>query len=73
MVISKLRKNNGASVSPCIRAKVCYALGITDVKPINSKSCSKEYWEDIVDIVGRFNNNSRIEIANAKNSFIELI
>jgi hypothetical protein len=47
----KLFKNNGSEISPCILAKVKFALDITQKKPKNNKVCSDKYWNEVLKIV----------------------
>lgn len=39
---------NGREVSPCICSKAKFVLGLTTRPPINRKTCSNEYWADVV-------------------------
>jgi len=39
---------NGLEKSPSICSKAKYALGLKKVKPQNVKTCSAEYWVEVV-------------------------
>ena len=43
-------------ISPCIVAKAKWALGLTEKKPINKKTCSQEYWNGIIDHLANLHN-----------------
>ena len=43
---------NDKQIAPCICAKARYALGLTAIRPTNSKFCSPEYWYRVVDYFG---------------------
>ena len=59
---------NNREVSPCICAKLKYALGITATKPSNSKTCSQQYWDEIVDYFDKINScrTSIIDLAKKR-------
>ena len=42
-------------ISPCILSKVKFALGIKSDMPLNKKRCSEEYWDKVVDYIGKIN------------------
>lgn len=73
MQLSKLKRGNGASISPCIITKVRFALGLTRIRPKNNKRCSKNYWDDVVEIVGTYSHSSLKEIKVTKGLFETLI
>jgi hypothetical protein len=47
--MSKLYRNNGSEISPCIIAKVRYILDLSKRQPINTKNCSNNYWNETVE------------------------
>ncbi len=49
--MSKLKRKNGAEISPCIISQVRYELNLKDSKPINNKKCSNQYWNEAVKII----------------------
>lgn len=59
-------RNNGAEISSCIISQVRFELRIKDLPARNNKTCSTEYWNEVVEVIGRFNNKSRREINNTK-------
>lgn len=46
---------NGTEFSPCIISKVRFELGITKIRPNNSKECSDDYWNEAVIKVAIYN------------------
>ena len=46
--MAKIYRKNGSEISPCIIAQVRFALGITHKKPKNYKTCSENYWNEVV-------------------------
>lgn len=44
-----VKDNDGKELSPCIVAKAKYALFIKNGYTINSKGCTKEYWNKVID------------------------
>lgn len=64
--MSKLKRNNGSSIAPCIISKAKYALRLKAKKPINTKSCSRKYWEEVIEIVGKEAELNEEIIYNAK-------
>jgi hypothetical protein len=60
------RRNNGSQISPCIISQVRFALGLKTNKVNNSKSCSNVYWNEAVEIIGRYYTLSRQRINTAK-------
>ena len=53
-------------ISPCILSKVKFALGIKSDMPLNKKRCSEEYWDKVVDYIGKINGKSDDQIRKAK-------
>ena len=51
----KYYRSNGAEISPCILSRARFALRLTKFEPLNDKYCSKEYWEEAVLAVGKYN------------------
>jgi hypothetical protein len=52
-------------VSPCICAKARFALGLSGYEPRNSKTCSKNYWAEVVTYFGSLYNLSSETIQRA--------
>ena len=52
--MARLRRANNSEIAPCIVSKVRYELGLTNRKPVNSKSCSNTYWNETVDVVSDY-------------------
>ncbi len=59
-------KINGIEQSPCIVAKAKFALGLTTHHPTNKKTCSIEYWNKIVNYLGKELPNTTIHLALRK-------
>jgi len=57
---------NGKQVSPCICSKVRFALGLKHERPSTIKTCSQEYWNNVVEYLGNNQNLSRTKIDSAK-------
>lgn len=55
-IMNKLIRNNGSQISPCILAQVRFTLDNNRRRPINKKTCSIIYWNEIVKIVAEKNN-----------------
>ena len=53
-------------IAPCICAKARFALGITKIRPTNSKTCSEAYWNRLIDYFGTLHKLSAAKIAEAK-------
>ena len=49
-----------------------YALGLKKVKPQNVKTCSAEYWAEVVTAIGKYNKVPKEKIEKAKKSRIYL-
>jgi hypothetical protein len=62
------KRSNGAEIAPCIISKVRYAFNQTQ-RPINTKKCSIEYWNEAVEVVARKYQIGRQEIDSVKNQF----
>ena len=62
----------GLEKSPSICSKAKYALGLKKVKPQNVKTCSKEYWVEVVAAIGKYNKVPKEKIEKAKKSRIYL-
>ena len=63
---------NGLEKSPSICSKAKYALGLKKVKPQNAKTCSAEYWVEVVTAIGKYNKVPKVKIDKAKKSRIYL-
>lgn len=44
----------GLEKSPCICSKAKYALGLKKVKPVNARTCSTEYWVEVITAFGKY-------------------
>ncbi|HTN47181.1 MAG TPA: hypothetical protein VL098_12605 [Flavipsychrobacter sp.] len=58
-------RKNGASIAPCIISRVKVALDVPNQYKGNNKSCSDDYWNDVVYIVGTKHNVSTERINQA--------
>lgn len=66
-------KSTTAQISPCIAAKAKFALNLTKKKPSNTKTCSYEYWCNVIETFSSQNNLSGKTAEEAKNKFKSLI
>jgi hypothetical protein len=66
-------KGTNTQISPCIAAKVKFALNLTKKKPKNTKTCSYDYWCKVIETLSIQNNLSSNNIEIAKNKFKSLI
>jgi len=64
----------GKQLSPCIIAKVRYALGIKKARPKNIKPCSLDYWKRVVERIAELEkpNATAEEIKKALDMYGEL-
>lgn len=46
------KRYNGSQIAPCIISKVKNALNVENRYEANSKKCTREYWEEVVTIIG---------------------
>lgn len=60
-------------LSPCICSKVRYALEIKSKPPSNNKRCSKEYWDKVVDKLGKDYGETSTKIKIAKDKYSKLV
>jgi len=51
--MAKYYRYNGSEISPCIIAQVRFILGISKRKPKNKKTCSKIYWNEVLEIIAK--------------------
>ena len=51
-------KGTKTQISPCIAAKVKFALNLTKKKPTNTKKCSHIYWYRVIKAFSSRNNLS---------------
>jgi hypothetical protein len=66
-------KETKKQISPCIAAKVKYALKLKNKKPSNIKKCSYKYWLAVIETFStQYNISDNIKI-EAKNQFKSLI
>lgn len=61
---------NGLEKSPSICSKAKYALGLKKEKPSNARTCSSEYWSEIVTALGKYYRVPKEKIEKAKRSKI---
>jgi hypothetical protein len=66
-------KGTTTQISPCIAAKAKLALNLTKIKPNNTKSCSYDYWCNVLETFTSNNNLSSEAAEDAKNKFKSLI
>ncbi len=65
-----IKRRNGSEISPCILGKVKHALGLSAIEPQNIKTCSKLYWNEIVEIISLHEGIENInEILAAKQKY----
>lgn len=62
----------GLEKSPSVCSKAKYALGLKKVKPQNVKTCSQEYWFEVVAAIGKYHKVPKEKIEKAKKSRIYL-
>lgn len=60
-------------ISPCIAAKVKYALNISNRKPSNTKKCSRTYWVKAIETFSQEQNISIKIKEEAYNKYYSLI
>ena len=66
-------KGTRTQISPCIAAKVKFVLNLTKNKPSNTKTCSYEYWCNVIETFSAKNNLSAKIAEEAKRKFKSLI
>jgi len=66
-------KGTKTQISPCIVAKVKFALNLTKNKPSNTKTCSYNYWCNVIETFSSQNNLTDMTIDAAKNNYKSLI
>ena len=66
-------KGTKTQISPCIAAKAKFALNLTDKKPSNTKTCSYDYWCNVIETFAHHNNLADKAAEQAKNKFKSLI
>lgn len=47
-----IKRRNGREVSPSIVSKAKHALGLKKTVPLNDKLCSRELWNEVVEVIG---------------------
>jgi hypothetical protein len=57
---------NGIEMSPCLCAKVKFALGIKNHYTGNLATCSQERWNFLVEHFGNLNNISKVDMGKVK-------
>ena len=65
-------KGTNTQMSPCIAAKVKFALNLTKKKTSNTKTCSYDYWFKVIETFAAINNLSSKTVEAAKNKFKSL-
>jgi hypothetical protein len=66
-------KETKTQISPCIAAKAKFALNLTKKKPSNTKTCSYDYWCNVIETFSSKNNLSGKTAEEVKNKFKFLI
>ncbi len=66
-------KDTKTQISPCIAAKVKFALNLSQNKPSNIKKCSYNYWCKAIETFTSQNNLTDKTVEEAKNKFKLLI
>ena len=66
-------KGTKTQISPCIVAKAKFALNLTKKKPSNTKTCSYDYWCNVIENFSSQNYLSGKTAEEAKNKFKSLI
>ena len=66
-------KGTKTQISPCIAAKAKFALNLKKKKPSNTKTCSYNYWCNVIETFYSQNNLSSETAEEAKNTFKFLI
>ena len=61
---------NGQEKNPSIISKARYALGLKKEKPANQRTCSPEYWNELVIALGKYYKVPKDKIEKAKRSKI---
>jgi hypothetical protein len=56
-------------IAPCIVSKVKVALKLPNKYRGNIKSCSSNYWNDVCEIIGKYNLCSQTKINLAKKKY----
>lgn len=46
-----MKDENNKELSPCIVSWGRFALNIKQIKPKNSKKCTLEYWQKVIDTI----------------------
>ncbi len=60
-------------ISPCIVSKARFALKLNQLKPVNNKACSYEYWCAVIATLSSRHNLPNQTVEEAKNKFKSLI
>jgi len=60
----------GRELNPSIISKVRYALGVKKEKPTNQRTCSPEYWNELVTAFGKYYKVPKEKIEKARKSKI---
>jgi len=72
-VIMDYFQGTKTQISPCIAAKAKFALNLTQNKPTNTKTCSYDYWCNVIETFAHQNNLADKTAEQAKNKFKSLI
>lgn len=70
--MTKLNKN-GKQIAPCIVSKVKHALKVPNRYKFNDKKCSRHYWDQTCETIGKLNGKTNSEIEKAKKLFGQYI
>lgn len=72
-VIIDYFKGTKTQISPRFAAKAKFALNLTKKKPSNTKTCSYDYWCNVIETFSSQNNLSDKTAEEAKNKYKSLI
>ena len=61
---------NGLEKSPSICSKAKFALGLKKERPSNTRSCSSEYWNEVISALGKYYKVPKDKIEKAKRNKI---
>jgi hypothetical protein len=64
--------DSGKQVSPCIASKARYALGTKINIPTNTKLCSKNYWERVIETICNKHPNLTVNQQSAKEMYNQI-
>lgn len=61
--------DNDKQIAPCIVSKVRHALKVPNRYKFNEKKCSRHYWDQTCEIIGKINGKTTTEVEKAKKLF----